>query len=440
MLIEFRVANYRSICEEQVISLVPASTGQSDFPDNIIAGKYSALNGLALYGANSSGKSNLLKSIELLDRLLYTSAKMSSTANLPYDPNLLKEGYASKPTVLEVSLEIEGIRYRYGLEYNRSEVLTEWLFRKKTGREVELFFRDKEIIEVSSGFGGSPKTISTAIEITRPNGLFLSFCDMVNVTEAKTLFQWFDKLVYVDGLDTPREELKTITLLENEEFGKRIKGYLSSLGLGFEDIALQKKEFDPNNLPTNIDEELKQSIIQGLKGSKEVRVNTSHSTYDKRGSRTGEVIFWSMNERESEGTKKAFHVSGQVLFTLLKGGVLVIDEIEAKMHPILTRHIINLFFSKETNPLNAQIIFASHDTNLLNSLNLRRDQINLVEKNAWESSEIFALSDIKYFDGQKERHDTNKEKRYLEGRYGAVPILRESHEYLENSYGKKRTD
>ena len=124
MLIEFKVSNYRSICEEQIISMVPASK-QTDFPDNIINyGNYRILNALALYGPNSSGKSNIIKAMELLDQLLFVSANTRSTSKLPYDPFLLKEGYASKPTTFEITFVIEKTRYRYGLEYNQTEIIS----------------------------------------------------------------------------------------------------------------------------------------------------------------------------------------------------------------------------------------------------------------------------------------------------------------------------
>lgn len=440
MLIEFKVTNYRSICEEQIVSLVPA-TNQKEFSENIIKkNKNLILNSLALYGANSSGKSNILKAFELLDKLLYLSPRSSSTTKLPYDPFLLKEGYNNQPTKLQIIFIQDGTRYRYGVEFNQEEIISEWLFRKRKGREVELFNRYRDIIDVSSGFEGSSKLIDTAIEATRNNALFLSFCDMLNVDEAKTIFRWFDIVIHVDGLDTSREAIQTFKLFEDEKYKIKIKEYLSLLKLGFEDLTLQKKKFEPSELPDGIDESTKQTIIQELTGKFNVQVNTIHSKYNEDGQKEKNNITWPMIERESEGTKKAFQFSGPVIYTLLNGGILIVDEIEAKTHPILTLNTINLFLSKQTNPRNAQIIFATHDTNLLSYSNLRRDQINFVEKNSWEGTEIYSLSDFKYFEnGQKERPDSDKEKRYLEGRYGAIPMLGESfYKKISTWYGKER--
>ena len=437
MLIEFKISNYRSVCEEQNLSLVPAK-GQQEHPGNILRRRNEALNSIAIYGANSSGKSNLLQAFGLLKRMLFSSARSSSISKLPYDPFLLRAGYDEKPTELAITFEVEKTRYRYGFSFNQGEVVEEWLFRKRAGREVELFYRERDVIEVSSGFEGSTKLIDTAVEATRPNALFLSLCDMLNVEEAKTLFRWFRKMTYIDGLDTTDEELSTINLLHNEQYASRIKGYLNALELGFSEVVLQKKGYLPVYTDTELDQSLRHSVANDAIAQptqQQYEVNTVHATYDEAGKRQDEPMVWPMKERESAGTRKAFQFSGPVLHTLFEGGVLIIDEIEARIHPVLTLNIIQLFLSKETNPTGAQLIFATHDTNLLNYANLRRDQIYFVEKNEWEASEIFSLSDFKYFGGQKERHDVNKERRYLEGRYGAVPVLGQFQEQMTRWHG-----
>lgn len=427
MLIEFRISNYRSIAEEQVISLEPAPK-QREYEENVIGNeKFSVLNAIAFYGPNSSGKSNLLRAMEVLDKMVSMSSKTNSTEKLPYDPFLLKEGYAKKPTNFELTFVIDGTRYRYGFAYNADKILEEWLYRKKVGREVELFLRKKDTVEVFSSFKGSQKIFDAAIEATRENALFLSFCDMFNIEEAKTIFLWFEKFIYVDGLDTSSEAINTFRLLTNPIYKVKIKKYLAALGLGFNDIFIEQKEFDPNELPNFLPDSERQSLIKTLSGKVGLKPQTVHHFYDKKGNLTKTKVVWPLEERESEGTKKAIHFSGPVIYTLINGGVLVVDEIEAKIHPLLTLQTLNLFLNKETNPLNAQIIFATHDTNILQYSKLRRDQINFVEKNHWEATEIYALSDITYKDIKlKERHDTDKEKRYLEGRYGAIPQFNES--------------
>ena len=407
MLIEFKVSNYRSIAEEQIISFVPASN-QKDYPDNIIAsGKYKSLNAIALYGANASGKSNILKALDLLHTLLATSAQSNSTAKLSYDPFVLKESYRNKPTKLEITFILNENRYRYIVEYSLTNIITECLYRKKVGREVTLFERENGVIAVSSSFKSSEKVIDAVIEATRDNSLFLSTCDAFNVKEAKTLFEWFANINFVDGANMANQDQTSARIWnENPVSREKMKEYLLLLNLGFSDINVKKIE-----LP-----------LFGAFGVKFYEIMVKHHIYDENNNKTNNTISWDI-DNESQGTQRAFQLSAYVVGNILiQGGILIIDEIEAKMHPIMTINTLNLFLNKETNPKNAQIIFTTHDTNLLTYTDLRRDQINFVEKNQWEATEVYSLSDFKYFN-EKERIDTDKEKRYMEGRYGAIPIL-----------------
>ncbi len=444
MLIEFKVANYRSIGEEQILSLIPASQ-QKEYLDNIISyGKHNALNALAIYGANGSGKSNLLLALSLLDKLVHLSARSSSTTKLPFDPFLLREGWESKPTKFEITFIINEDKYRYGLEFHKEEVASEWLYRKSIGREVPLFLRKGDTIDPSSGLKGNTKVIDAAIEATRPNALFLSTCDMLNVEEAKTIFQWFKHFNNIDGIDTEDEEIRTVSMWDNELDRENITEYLLRLNLGLVGVDISKKDFDEADLPKNINESTRNILIKKLSDSQSYSVQALHKIYSSDGKETGKNIAWNFDERESKGTNKAFHLSGPILWALKNGGVLIIDEIEAKMHPLLTLDTINMFLNKETNPNNAQLIFATHDTNLLSYSDLRRDQIYFTEKNKWESTEIFSLSDFVYLGDsktsriEKERPDTDKEKRYFEGRYGAVPFLSPFKPLKSKNNGKKR--
>ncbi|NDW11977.1 ATP-binding protein [Bacteroides sp. 214] len=425
MLIEFRGSNFRSLGDEQVLSLVPSSK-HSECVDSTIftKEKYEALSVVSIYGANASGKSNLIKAMKLFDRIVHLSARSSSTTVLPYDPFLLREGYNLKPTEFEITFITENnIRYRYGFSFNQKDILSEWLYRKKIGREVSLFVRENDIIDVSSGFNGASKLIEASIEATRNNALFLSTCDMLNVEEAKNIFQWFKYFNVVDGLETEIEEITTVNLWEQEEYRAKIKNYLLALNLGFKDINIATKKFEEKDLPENIDKSTRQSLIGQLEGSTGFLVKTIHQLYNEFGKQSMQTIEWDMDKRESSGTKKAFHLSGPILWALTNGGILIIDEIEAKMHPIMTLDTINLFLSAETNPNKAQLIYTTHDTNLMTYLNIGRDQIYLTEKNNWESTELYSLSDIQYKDPKKEHPDTDREKRYLEGRYGAIPVF-----------------
>ena len=187
MLLEFRVSNFRSVGTEQILSLIPTSN-QKEYSDNILSnGKYTSLNGLVMYGANGSGKSNLIRAMSTMTEIIHMSARTSSTTKLPYDPFILKDGLSEEDTKFEMSFVINNTRYRYGFCYNVLSISKEWLFRKAIGRETKLFERQGEVIDVSSGFKGSQKLIDLAIEATRENTLFLSTCDMLNIEEAKII-------------------------------------------------------------------------------------------------------------------------------------------------------------------------------------------------------------------------------------------------------------
>lgn len=415
MLIEFRVANYKSIGEEQVLSLVPASK-QKEHSEHIIQqGKHQALNAVAIYGANASGKSNLLQAMGALKKLIDFSARSSSTTKLPYQPFLLRKDWLDRPTFFEIVFLIAADRYRYGLEFNRNAIVAEWLFRKSAGREVNLFQRSKDVIDVSSGFKASSKTIDAAIEATRDNALFLSTCDILNIEAAKKILHWFDKYTIIDGLNTDLEAVRTIILWDDPEYRQKIEEYFTSLNLGIINLNVTDRDFNPLELAEYIPDEFKSMLINTLTGSKAYTVSATHRIYDDRCQATQEFKTWELDKHESPGTQKAFHLSGPVLWTLINGGLLIIDEIEGKLHPIMTLHTINMFLNRQTNPNNAQLIFATHDTNLLSYATLRRDQIYFAEKNHWESTEFYSLSDFVYrgknqINSQKERPDADKEK------------------------------
>lgn len=401
MLVQFKVSNYRSIGDEQVLSLVPAGN-QKEFADNIIGeNSNKVLNLVAVYGANGSGKSNLLTALGLYLHMIKTSSKVSSTDRLRYDPFLLREGWEEKPTVFEMVFTSNEYRYRFGFSYNATSILSEWLFRKKTGREVNVFQREGEIIEVSSGLKGNAKIIDAAVEATGVNSLFLAMLDTLSIDEANEIYSSLKGSGIIDGHYNYNFS-QINRLWESDNRASDINLHLKRLELGMLDIKAEK-----------IND--KYSIL------------SVHRYYDRDGNPTKDTRSWDYMERESSGSIKALELWWPLKMVLQLGALLIIDELEAKMHPLLTLDTINLFLNKETNPNNAQLIFSTHDTNLLTYADLRRDQIYFAEKNAWESTEIYSLSDFVYLyeDGKKskERVDTDKEKRYIEGRYGAVPVL-----------------
>ncbi|HQU58836.1 MAG TPA: ATP-binding protein [Saprospiraceae bacterium] len=416
MLIEFSVGNFLSFKETVTFSLEAAAI--SEFPENTFEqGRYRLLKSAVVYGANSSGKSNLMRAISVMRQIVKSSASMSSTDELDVVPFLLSTETQDRPCFFEVLFLIDGIRYRYGFELTRAAVATEWLYYSKAKAEKPLFIRDGEAIEVQGKFeegqGLEPKT--------RDNALFLGVVDQFNGPTAKKVMNWFTKLGAVSGLSHENYRGITFSLLNDESCQPAILEFLDKLDLGFDEVQAFEEDFDPARLPKNTPSELIHRLMSDLKGRKMLQFKTIHDIYDATGKKVGKREF-DLDSQESSGTNKVFDLLGPVFDTLMSGRVLVIDELNAKLHPLLTRALVALFNSKENNPNNAQLIFSTHDTNLLYYGNFRRDQIYFVEKNRQEATDLYSLVEYKE-DGGTVRKDRSFEKDYILGKYGAIPYL-----------------
>ena len=418
MLLEFTVGNYRSFNKKCTLSFEAQSI--TDQPQTNIAkfGKYKVLKTTAIYGANSSGKSNLINAINAMGRTVITSVKLNNDDDLDFDPFLLSNKEI-EPTYFEVLFLHGTIRYRYGFEYNQKSILNEWLFTKEEKKkEKVLFIRNIEGIGVaesdfSEGVGNEEKT--------NENRLFLSLCAQLGGTISKTVMEWFHiKINTISGLENLGYQD-----FSKKMFHKKIEGFenahkfFNSLKLGFDHLVTTEEELDiPNDLPV----EIKNLINKQNNGKKLIVLHSVHNKYDKRGKITGETIF-NVEDQESSGTRKLIDLAGPIFDTLLNGSTLVVDELDAKMHPLISQHIIGLFNDPKTNPKDAQLIFTTHDTHLLSSKMLRRDQIWFTEKDSVEQTDLYSLMDIVLPDGSKPRNDSNYEKNYIAGRYGAIPFI-----------------
>lgn len=233
--------------------------------------------------------------------------------------------------------------------------------------------------------------------------------------------RWFTNFVTISGLSHENYKGITFGMLEDKKTRPALLDFYKKLDLGFEDIATEKKPFDPKELPDDIPESLVKQMITDLEGALRIDIKTIHKKYDVKNKVAGNVEF-DMRSQESSGTNKLFNISGPVFDVLNDGGVLVIDELDASLHPLLTLAITKLFNSAEFNQENAQLIFTTHDTNLLYYGNYRRDQIYFVEKNKYGASEMYSLVEYKE-EGKTIRKDRSFEKDYIEGRYGAIPVI-----------------
>jgi AAA15 family ATPase/GTPase len=412
MLIEFTVGNFRSFREPVTISLEAASIVSEDKAvdaNNLIPlGKNLALlTSAAVYGANASGKSNLISALAFMRGFVLDSARESQAEEpVQVQPFRLDQALKDKPSYFEVTFIIESQKYRYGFEVSRERVEREWLHLTPTTREAELFTRTGALIKSNPRAFREGRGLE---ERTRPNALFLSVAAQFNGPVALKINRWFRRMEIISGLDDKVYRLFTLSsFVENMEFQKNILNLVRSLDLGIENITFE--QVSPEE-PAAISPDRSKA-----RTNRYIELFTEHTQYSASGEPVGKVSF-KLEEEESEGTQKLFFLSGPVLDTLSRGRILIVDEMEARMHPLITCALIRLFNALETNPKRAQIIFTTHDTNLLDRALFRRDQIWFAEKDSLGASHLYSLVDF------KPRNDEVFERNYLRGKYGAVPYL-----------------
>ena len=402
-LLQFTVGNYRSFHQARTFSMVPSSIQDNPKECVVAEGHYRYLTAAAVYGANSSGKSNLVMALATMKRMVLNSVKLNDHDFLFYDPFLLAEDSGSQPTHFEiVYLDADETRVRYGFDYTLRQIEREWLFiSKKNKKELPYFVRDEE------GIGVDEMLFAEGIgweERTNDNRLFLSLVAQLGGTISKNVLNFFNSgYNVISGLNSQGYEgLTERQFLNKEAESVDALQFFKDLQLGFIDIETDEHEIE--------------------KGRKAIDVFTVHNIYNKDGEITGKQLF-RFDYCESQGTQKLFELAGPLFEALRHGRLLVMDELDAKMHPLISQHIIKLFSSEKTNQHHAQLLFTTHDTNLLSSHLLRRDQIWFTEKDKAESTDLYSLMHIVLPDGTKPRGDRNLERNYIKGRYGAVPYL-----------------
>jgi AAA15 family ATPase/GTPase len=416
MLIEFSVGNFLSIKDRQTLRLDASSI--SEHSDQLIdAGRYKLLRSAVIYGANASGKSNVLKAMAAMRRIVTTSSKHSSTDTIEVEPFRLSTETEGKPSYFEVLFLLDGIRYRYGFEADLVAVRREWLFMARKEQEKPLFLRESYgEIEVFKDF----KEGKGLEEKTRDNALFLAVCDQFNGGLSKRILSWFSRLVSISGVSHERLRRFTMRNIEKSNQSNLLK-FINKIDLGINNISFGQEPFPIDNL-TGFTDEFKQLLLDGLKDGKLTTIETHHPKYDVEKKMIGYESF-DLDKNESSGTNKLFDLSGSIFDILENGGILVVDELDAKLHPLMTQAIIRLFNQPELNPKNAQLIFATHDTNLLSGKLFRRDQIYFTEKDQYGATSLYSLVEYQEEDGTKVRKDRSFEEDYIRGRYGAIPFI-----------------
>lgn len=416
MIIKFTVGNFLSFNKKRTLSFI-ARRGVSELKDNFfLLDNQSILRSIVLYGANSSGKSNLIKALFVMQDVVLNSVKLNETDELNYNPFLLS-GAEDEPSFFEIVFNYNALSYRYGFEYKLNSITKEWLFEiKKSGKEDVLFVREDDQIAVSDKYEeGKGKE-----ESTNRNRLFLSLVAQLGGKKTNQILQFFTSFNIISGITHDLYRNFSMKMFHEKKDGHKESLVLfQKLNLGFQNIQIIESEDQPSK-PDISDRSTLRRILSAT--SKKVSLNTIHNKYNDNG-KIIDNISWSKDKYESDGTKKLIDLSGPIFDTLLKGKTLVIDELDSKLHPLITIEIIKLFNSPETNPNNAQLLFTTHDTNLLSNNIFRRDQVWFTEKDQVEQSDLYSLDDFIFPDGTKVRKDANLEKNYIAGRYGAIPYI-----------------
>lgn len=415
MLIEFTVGNYLSIKDRQTLRM--DATSISEHKDQLIdTGRYQLLRSAVIYGANASGKSNFLSAMSSVYWIIKTSGNQSSTSNIGVSPFLLSTTTEHAPSYFEVLFLIGDIRYRYGFEADKKTIHTEWLYAARKEKEKPLFVRQNFNIEVLKDF----KEGNGLEERTRNNALFLAVCDQFNGKITRSIFQWLDNWWSVSGIYHSNYRKELFDLFDLPDMKKDLIKIIKSFNLGFSDIELRKKSLDVDSL-INFSED-QEEFSKLLDSRSTVGLSTVHNKYNEFNNIV-DSIFFELNDNESAGTNKIFDLLAPIYLTIVYGGIFIVDELDAKLHPLMTQAIVRLFNNPASNPNNAQLIFATHDTNLLTHGGFRRDQIYFTEKDQYGATCLYSLVEYQEENGDKVRKDRSFEKDYIQGRYGAIPFI-----------------
>lgn len=439
MIIEFSVENFLSFKDLTTLSMVKAKSFKEHNETHTfqIDSKLSLLKSAIIYGNNASGKSNLLEAMGFMKGTVINSFRDALMDNnerkFPLEKFILSSKSENESSYFEIVFINNNVKYRYGFEIDDNKIIAEWLFHT-TSKEVYLFKRDLQDIKINKS--SFEEALGKETDV-KENVLFLSLLATLGKETSSSIVEWFKKFNFVNGIHDRGHKRYTIDKLKSDKnffnwvlhFIKYLE--ISSLSTTEEDVndidleVLKEKEKDEEiiNLLTSIHK------IQS-KQPKRDQLITYHRKYDENNILVDTVPF-NFDKQESEGTKKLLYLLGPWFDTLQNGKVLLVDELDSRLHSHLTLRLIDFFHKFNTN--HAQLICAVHDISLLNKETFRRDQIWFVEKNQFGASELVSLGDFKT---DKVRNKSAFDKNYLDGKYGAIPYFDIDEKLNQLLYGK----
>ncbi len=403
MILEFRTTNFMSIKEELKISFISTPLKEScSEPNDLFPLEdtgISLVRSCVIYGANASGKSNVLKAFQFYKRFITESFKSGQAGEAIAVENFrLNASTVKEPTVMEATFTDGEFIYRYGFEVDSQAVHEEWLYKrvcKKRAKEVEVFYREEDATTAHHKSALMQELVNK--KMIRSNALLLSTAAQFNETTAVSILRWLGDTMVVFCSEDDVLWSNAIRHLDDESLRKRIINFAKYADLGIENI-------------TKIDS----------------RIVSDHKQYDDEGREVNNVSF-AFSRNESEGTIKYFSLAYPIIDALDNGKRIVIDELDSKLHPLLVKRIVALFNDAKTNPKGAQLLFTAHDTFLLSAGLFRRDQIWFTQKNSFGATELFSLAEYKV------RSTSPFEKDYLFGKYGATPIIGDMEKIFNSS-------
>lgn len=410
MLIQFNFKNYKSFRDEATLDL--SATKMTEFSERVVSvGSEKILPVAAVYGANASGKSNVYRAFEYMSKYVVNSFKYGDEEKDFDDirpcPFLFDTSSENADTSFEVYFTIPGDKaqksYNYGFCIGKTGVIEEWLNSKaKTARKYSnIFYRDENTLDLA----GIPKTSRENIEIAlEKQVLIVSLGAKLKVSKCKLVRDWFLNNEFADFGDAATNFFMSRMLpdkfIEDEQVRNHVVKYFSS----FDETI---KGFEVTKVPTQDDSKEERYMIDAL-----------HKKIDS------EEMAKIPLAHESAGTLKMFSLYPELQEVLKNGGVFFVDELNARLHPLLVRNFILTFLNPEVNVNHAQLIFTTHDTWQLSNQLLRRDEIWFTEKDDMGLSSLYSLADFIDEDGSRIRKDESYEKNYLLGKYGAIPSLK----------------
>ncbi len=426
MLIEFKFKNYRSFRDEATLSM--EATGLSTFRNSTIEyGNTRILSGAAIYGKNGGGKSNVIRAFWLAVQFIKNAQRTQhENASIPVSPFLIDDYSKNEATSFEFTFVLDNIKYIYGFSATKEYIESEYLYHSPKGQKAIIFERNRQDFKFTEE-KAKRKLIS---ETVATNQLFFSVACTMNDEDCSRAMRWFRGYVFFsrDYSDIPRQLLE---YSNDKNMLKAISNYAKAADLGIEDM-----QFEFNSQEITEDIEFPDSVPEGIRvaltnfmhalsessNNSEVKLKMGDVTATSlhRGiNKNGESQLFPLElSEESDGTRKLMAVAPAIESVLSKGGVLLIDELERELHPTLVNYIVTKFQRKQSNPNGAQIIFTTHNTELMNEEILRKDQIYFVDKdNTDGTSELYSISEF------STKTSENIRKGYLLGKYGATPNI-----------------